>query len=137
MRCTSLQGTISVGDGHAGVIVEVRFNVATNDATEGTDEVVNLSGVCASNGVSNAYTVHADLVDGLVYGKQVHEVGTEGIFRGEADFHALGLDKGNDLDGSLSNVCHVLAVREFAQERRCANHDIDTIDAYGWEMSQI
>jgi hypothetical protein len=78
--CTSLQGAVSVGNGHAGVIMEVGFNIATNDAAKGTDKVVNLSGVRASNGVGNAYTVHTNLVNSLVYGKQVDEVGAEGIF---------------------------------------------------------
>lgn len=51
---------------HAGIIVQVNFNVAADDATKRAHEVIYLSRVRASDGVSNTNTIHTDLVDSLI-----------------------------------------------------------------------
>ena len=88
MRRTCLEGTVRVRDGHTGVVVEVNFDVARYDTTEGADEVVDLARVGAADGVSNTDTVHTNAVDRLVNGEQVDEVGTERIFRREPNLNA-------------------------------------------------
>ena len=60
--------------------MKVNFNVAADNTTQGSDEIVHLAWVGAADGVSNADAVDADLVDGLVDGEEIDEVGTEGIF---------------------------------------------------------
>ncbi len=46
----------------------------------------------------------------------------------------LALDKVDDLDGSLGDVGHILAMRELAEEGRSADDDIDTVDT--WKTAQ-
>lgn len=50
------------------------FNVATDDASESSDKFIDLSRVGTTDGVCDADTVYADLVDGLVYREKVDEV---------------------------------------------------------------
>lgn len=73
---------------HTGVVVQVDLNVALNDATERADEVVDLARVGAADGVSDTDTVDTDLVDGLVDGEEVDEVGAERVLRRETDLDA-------------------------------------------------
>ena len=73
---------------HASVVVQVDLNIALDDATKGADEVVDLAGVGAADGVSNTDTVHTNAVDRLVNREQVDEVGTERIFRREPNLNA-------------------------------------------------
>lgn len=108
----------------------MNLNIAANDASQRSDKIVNLTWVGATDCIGHTDAVDANLVDRLVDGKQVDEVGTEAVFRREADFDALGLDEVDDLNGSLGNVGHVLSMREFAQEGRGSNHDVDTVNAY-------
>lgn len=90
--------------------MEVALDVARDDTTEGTDEIVNLTRVGASDSVGDSNTVDTDLVDGAVDGEEVDEVGAEGILGREANLDSLGLDKLDDLDGRLDDVGDVLAV---------------------------
>lgn len=122
MGGTSLKSAVGVGNGASGVVVElnlahqhgrafvrsshsdatyVSLNVAADNASERADEVVDLSGAGATDGVGNTDSVDADLVDGAVDGKQIDEVGTEGVLRGETDLETLGLDELDNLNGSL------------------------------------
>ena len=110
--------------------MQVDLDIAAHNATECADEIVNLTRVGATDGISDTNAVNADLVDGLVDREQVDEVGAEGVLGGEADFDTLGLDELNDLDGCLGDVGHVLAVREFAEERGCPDNDVDTVNTY-------
>lgn len=120
---------VCVGDGHSGVVVQVYFDIACDDATEGADEVVNLARIRATDGVGDADAVDADLVHRLVDGKEVDEIGAERIFRRESDLDALGLDKVDDLDRALGNIGHVLAMRKFTEEGGCADDNVYAIYA--------
>ena len=101
---------------HASIVMEMNLNVTTNYASECSDEFINLSGVRTTDRIGDSDTIHANLVDGLVDGEEVDEIGAEGILGGEADFDTLGLDEVDDLDGRLGDICHILSMREFAQE---------------------
>lgn len=78
---TGLEGAVGVGDGAASVIVEVGLDVARNDTTERPDEVIDLAGRSAADGISNTDTVDTNLVNGAVERKKVDEVGAERILR--------------------------------------------------------
>jgi len=129
VRCARLECCVCVGDGHAGVVMQMNFDIAADNAAEGANEFVNLARVCATNGVGDADPVDADLVHGLVDGKEVHEIGAEGILCREADLDALRLDKVDHLDSGLGDVSHVLAMRKFTEEGGCADDDINAVDA--------
>lgn len=96
MGSTSLEGSVGVGDSATGVVVEVGLDITADDTTKSTDEIVNLTGVGATNSVGNTDAVDADLVDGPVDGQQVDKLGAERVFRREADLNTLGLDELND-----------------------------------------
>lgn len=113
---------------HSSVVVQVNLDVTSNDSSQCPDQLVDLSGVGAADRVSDADSVNANLINGLINGKEVHEVRSERILRGESDFNALGLDELDNLDGSLGDVGHILSVRKFSQERGRANNDVDTVD---------
>lgn len=70
------------------------------------------------------HTVDSNLVDRLVDAQEINQIRSEGILTGEPNFNSLGLDKLNDLDGSLVDVGHILAVRVLPQERGGANDDV-------------
>jgi hypothetical protein len=53
------------------------FDVAADNTTKGANELVNLAGVCTTNGVGDADAVNPDFIYRLVYGKEVHEIGAE------------------------------------------------------------
>jgi hypothetical protein len=72
--------------------VEVRLDVARDDAAERADELVDLARVRAADRVGNADPVDADLVDGPVEVEQVDKVGPERVLGRETDLDALGLD---------------------------------------------
>lgn len=115
---------------HAGVVVQVNLDVATDNPAECPHEVIHLPRVCAPNCIGDADTVDADLVDSLVYGEEVYEVGAEAILGGEADFNALGLDELDDLDSRLGNISHILSMRKLAQEGRSAYYDVDAVHPF-------
>jgi hypothetical protein len=65
------------------------FNVAADDTTKRANELVNLARVCTTDSVGDADAVDPDFIYRLVDGKEVHEVGAEGIFGREADLDVL------------------------------------------------
>jgi len=46
----------------------------------------------------------------LVDGEEIYEIRTKAVLGGETDFNTLRLDEGDDFNGSLGNVIHVLAM---------------------------
>ena len=115
---------------HACIVVQMDLNITSHDATESPHEVIYLSWVGTTDGIRDTYTIDTDLVDGLVDREEVDKVGAEGVLGREANFNVLGLDKVDDLDGSLSDVGHVLDVRKLAEEGGSADDDVDTVDTY-------
>lgn len=104
------------------------IGLLADDSAQGADQLVDGTRGSAPDGISDTNTVDASLVDGLVEGEEVDKVGTEGVFGGEADLEALALDELDNLNGGLGDVCHVLPVGELAEETRCADNDVDTVD---------
>jgi len=80
MSGTGLESAVSIGDGAAGIVVEMSFDIARNDTTESADKVIYLSWTCATDCVCNTDSVHANFVDSTIDGEKVDEVRTEGIF---------------------------------------------------------
>ena len=74
VRRTSLERTVCVRNGHAGVIVEVDLDVTRDDTAESADEVVDLARVRAADGVGDTDTVDTDAVDSLVNREKVNQV---------------------------------------------------------------
>ena len=107
VRGTGFQGGVGVGDGTTSVVVEMTFNVTRDNATQGSDEVVYLTRISATDGISDTDSVEADLVDGSVDGEQVDEFGSERVFRRESNLDTLGLDEFNDLDSPKSGLVTV------------------------------
>lgn len=68
--------------------MEVDLDVARDDTAESADEVVDLAGVRAADGVRNTDTVNTNAVDRLVDGEEVDKVGPEGVFGGEPNLDA-------------------------------------------------
>lgn len=127
MGGAGLEGSMAVSDGAASVVVEMYFDIARNDATEGTNEIVDLAGGCAADGVGDTNTVDADPVDCAVELEEIDKVGPEAVFGREADFDASALDVVNDLNGGLLDRYHVLSVGVLPQEARCADDEINTV----------
>jgi hypothetical protein len=125
---TGFESGVGVGDGTSRVVVEMTLDVTADDASEGPDEIVDLSRVGTSDGIGYTDTVETDLVDRSVDAQQVDQVGSEGIFGRESDLNVLGLDVFNDFDGLLGDPGHVLSVRVFSEERRGTDDDVDTVN---------
>lgn len=51
---------------HSSIVMQVNLNVTINDTPQRSDEVVHLSWVRASDGISNSDSVHTNLVHCLV-----------------------------------------------------------------------
>ena len=68
VRCARLECGVCVGDGHSCVVVKMYLDIATDNAAQGPNELVNLTRVCATDGVGDAHAVDADLVHGLIDG---------------------------------------------------------------------
>ena len=124
-----LERAVGVGDGAAGVVVEVRLDVAADDAAQRAHQLVDLARPRAAHGVGDADPVHADLVDGRVDGQQVDQVRAERVLAREAHLDAARLDELDDLNGRVLDVRHVLAVAVLAQVRRGADDHVDAVDA--------
>jgi len=110
--------------------MKMDLNITANNPTESADQVVNLSRVGTSDGISYAYAIDTNLVHRLVNRQQVHKVGTETIFWGETNFNSFGLDKVDDFYGGFGDVCHILSMGEFSEERGCSNNNVDTINTF-------
>lgn len=121
---TSLEGTVCVGNGTAGIVVEVSLDVTADNTAQDTDELVDLAGRGTANGVGNTNTVNADLVDGGVDGQKVDQVGTEGVLTGETDLNALGLDELDNFNGGVLDIGHILAVGVLTEVRGGTNDNI-------------
>lgn len=72
------------------------LDITADDSSKGSDELVDLSRVGASDSVGDSDSVHSNLVDGSVEVEEIDEVGSEGILRGESDLDTLGLDEVDD-----------------------------------------
>lgn len=89
VRGTGFQGGVGIGNGTTSVVVEMTFNVTRDDATKGSDEVVYLTRISATDGIGDTDSVEADLVDGSVDREQVDEFGSERVFGRESDLDTL------------------------------------------------
>lgn len=131
------------------------LNIAADDASKRPDEVVYLAGGCASDCVGNTDSIYASAIDSSVEVQKVYQVGPEAIFAAETDFdtaagnlvsvlsiashhkhppHHLStddvpLDVGNDFEGSLLNVVHVLAMGVLAELLGGANDDVHAVNS--------
>ena len=105
------------------------FDVASDNAPEGADELVNLARVCAADSVGDANAIDANLIHRLVDGEEVHEIGAERVLGREADLDALRLDKVDDLDRRFGDIGHVLAMRKFTEEGGSTDDDVYAIYA--------
>ena len=76
-----LECSICVGDRHSSVVMQMNFDIASNNAAESTNEIVDLTRVCTTDSVRDADAVNADLIDGLVDREEVDEIRAEGVFR--------------------------------------------------------
>lgn len=121
---TGFQGAVSVGDGAPGVVVEVCFDVASNDTPQDTDQFVDLAGRGTANSVGNTDTVDTNLVDSGVDGQEINQVRTERVLTGEANLNALGLDVIDDLNGSVLNESHIFAVGVLSEVGRSSNNNV-------------
>lgn len=127
---TSLERGVSVRNGHTGIVVQVNFDVTTDDTSERPHEFINLTRIGTSHSISDSHSVDTNLVDSLVNREQVDQVRTERIFRRESNLDPLRLDKVYNFDGRLGDVGHILAVREFTEEGGCSDDDVNTVDTY-------
>jgi hypothetical protein len=67
----------------------VALDVAVDNTTERSHEIIDLSGRGAPNGISDTNSIYADCVDSLVQREEVNQVGPERILRREPDFYSL------------------------------------------------
>jgi len=72
------------------------LDVTANNSSKSSDELVDLSRVGASDGISDSDSIHSNLVDSSVEVEEVDEIGSEGILRRESDLDTLGLDEVDD-----------------------------------------
>lgn len=124
VRGTGLQSAVGVGDSTSSVVVEVSLDITLDNTSQDTDQLVDLARRSAADSVRNTDTVDTDLVDSGVEGQKVNQVGSEGVFAGESDLNALGLDEFDNFDGSLLDVGHVLAVGVLTEVRGGTNDDV-------------
>ena len=61
----------------SGVIMDMSFDIARNDTSECSDEIVYLTCVGTSNSISDTDTVDTDLVYCLIDREEINEVGSE------------------------------------------------------------
>lgn len=59
---------------HSCVIVKMDFDVTADNASKGSDKVIHLTRVSASNGIGDTDTVDTNAVNGLVDREQVDKV---------------------------------------------------------------
>jgi hypothetical protein len=60
--------------------MQMHLDVATNNATERSHQIVNLAGIRTAYGVGNTDAVDSDLVHGLVDREEIHKIGAERVF---------------------------------------------------------
>lgn len=108
--------------------MEVRLNVARDNAPQSPNQVVHLSRRSATNGISNTHAVDTDLVHRAVQRQEVDQIRPERVFRREADLQTLGLDELDDLEGGLDDVVHILAMAVFPQVLGSADDDVEAVN---------
>ena len=59
--------------------MQMDLDIAADDAAECTNQVVYLARVCTADGVGDTDPVDANLVNSLVNGQEVYEVGAERV----------------------------------------------------------
>lgn len=123
-----LEGRVGVGDRAAGVVVEVRLDIARDDAAERANKLVNLAGVGAADGVGDTDPVDANLVDGPVEVEEVDEVGPERVLGRETNLDTLRLDV---LDDCVVVERKVSGYARLAIEQRCEGRRIVVKSAAG------
>jgi len=98
---TSFECTVGIGNSAASVIVEVSFDITGDNTSKCTNEIVDLSGRSAANGIGNTlivscesslfggrhaltcetyHTINADLVDSAVDTQKVDKLGPKRVF---------------------------------------------------------
>jgi hypothetical protein len=60
----SFESTIGVGNGAACVVMKMDLNITADDATERSNEVVDLSRRCTTHRICDPDTMDTDFVDG-------------------------------------------------------------------------
>ena len=120
---------VGVGDGAAGIIVAVKFNVARYDTAQGSHQVMHLQGRGDANGIGDPDPVHSDLIDLAVDGQQIDQVAAEGVLAAETHFQSLALDKLDNLHRAVDDLADRLAMREFSQIAAGAKEDVDAVNA--------
>ena len=70
MGGAGLEGAVGVGNRAAGVVVEVRLDIARDDSAKGADEVVDLPGGRTTNGIGNTLPARVNTSRGPRTGKE-------------------------------------------------------------------
>lgn len=100
MGGTSFECTVGIGNSAAGVIVEMSFDITRDNTPKCANEIVDLSGRSAANGIGNTlmvscesslfggrhvltceayHTINADLVDSAVDAQKVDKLGPKRV----------------------------------------------------------
>lgn len=124
MSGTSLQGTVGIGNGAARIVVEVSLDIAADNTTKGSDQVINLSWRGAAHSVGNTDPVNTDLINGGVDGEEIDQVGSERVFAGKSDLNVVRLDVVDDFNSGVGDIGHILSVGVFHQVGRSTNDDV-------------
>jgi hypothetical protein len=69
--------------------VKVRLNIAAHDTPKRPDQVVDLAGRGAANGIGDTNPIYANLVNGRVDGKKVYEVRPERVLGREPNLDVV------------------------------------------------
>lgn len=75
-----------------GAAYKVSLNIARDNASQGADQVVDLSRRSASDSISDTDAVNADCVNSLVQRQEIDKVGSERVFRRKSNFESLTRD---------------------------------------------
>jgi len=98
---TSFECTVGIGNSTASVIVEMCFDITRDNTSKCANEIVDLSGRSAANGIGNTlivsyesllfggrhvlrcetyHTINADLVDSTVDAQKIDKFGPKRVF---------------------------------------------------------
>ena len=89
MRGPGLQRGVSVGNGTAGIIMAVKFDIRLYLAAQYVYQFVNLVRRADTHRVGDANAVQAQLIHGFKDVDDIFKVAAQAIFRTEADFYTL------------------------------------------------
>ena len=129
VRRAGLQRPKGVGDGAAGVVVAVKFDVAVGKTPQRAHHAVHLARGGDPDRVGDPQAIdHTQLVDRQIHPPQIGLRAAECVFGAKAqlDPGRLGPDPRQHLDRQLDDFVDALAVREMAQRRRSADHHVDS-----------